>query len=201
MYTFCLSLYRHTHKHTIRAYTYVHLYVCTKTLYERNSFRWQKWRHRHSGIHVHSGVRGSIRSHRLRAQSYKTPPPCSPPSTHTSDSYGKSRLSSVILTHWLWNRRRGSRAQPSEEWRSHGGYDKTWLEPIRLKMVEDLTSSKPWTSLYAHCNTLAYMLNDTPTSAMTVPRLTIKGQKLGGDPIPGNRHPFPWNSWNNPPTR
>ena len=32
------------------------------------------------------------------------------------------------------------------------------------------------------------MLNDTLTRAMTVPRLTIKGQKVGGDPIPGNLH-------------
>ena len=34
------------------------------------------------------------------------------------------------------------------------------------------------------------MLNDTPTRAMTVLRLTIKGQKVGGGPIPGNLHPF-----------
>ena len=35
------------------------------------------------------------------------------------------------------------------------------------------------------------MLNDTLTGAMTVPRLTIKGQKMGSDPIPGNPCPFP----------
>ena len=36
-----------------------------------------------------------------------------------------------------------------------------------------------------------HMLNDTPTSTMTVPRLTIKGQKGGSGPIPGNPRPFP----------
>ena len=35
------------------------------------------------------------------------------------------------------------------------------------------------------------MLHDLSTGAMTVPRPTIKGQKVGGDPIPGNLHPFP----------
>ena len=35
------------------------------------------------------------------------------------------------------------------------------------------------------------MLNDTTTGAMTVQRLTIVGQKVGGGPIPGNFHPFP----------
>ena len=35
------------------------------------------------------------------------------------------------------------------------------------------------------------MLNDIPTNAMTVPRLTIKGQKVGSGPIPGNPHSFP----------
>ena len=35
------------------------------------------------------------------------------------------------------------------------------------------------------------MLSDTPTSAMTVLRLTIKGQKVGSGPIPGNLCPFP----------
>ena len=34
-------------------------------------------------------------------------------------------------------------------------------------------------------------LNDMPTGAMTVPRPTIKGQKVGSGPIPGNPHPFP----------
>ena len=35
------------------------------------------------------------------------------------------------------------------------------------------------------------MLNDTPTGAITVLRPTIKGQKVGSDPIPRNLHPFP----------
>ena len=30
------------------------------------------------------------------------------------------------------------------------GYDKNWLEPTRPKMLEDLISSSPWISLYAH---------------------------------------------------
>ena len=35
------------------------------------------------------------------------------------------------------------------------------------------------------------MINDTATDAMKVPRPTLKGQKVGGDPIPANSHPFP----------
>ena len=45
-----------------------------------------------------------------------------------------------------------------------------------------------------------YQLNDTPTSAMTVLRPTIKGPKVDSDPVPGHLCPFPPNSWNNPPT-
>ena len=30
-----------------------------------------------------------------------------------------------------------------------------WLEPTRTKMAEDLTSTRPWASLYTHCNTSA----------------------------------------------
>ena len=36
------------------------------------------------------------------------------------------------------------------------GHDKDWLEPNGSKMVEDLTSSRPQTSLCAPCNTLAF---------------------------------------------
>ena len=36
-----------------------------------------------------------------------------------------------------------------------------------------------------------HQLNDTPTSAMTVLRPTIKGQKVGGGPIPRNPQPLP----------
>jgi len=35
------------------------------------------------------------------------------------------------------------------------------------------------------------MLNGTPTGAMTIVRLTIKGQKVGGSPILGTVCPFP----------
>lgn len=41
-------------------------------------------------------------------------------------------------------------------------------------------------SLYA----VSQLLNDTPAGAMVLPRLTIKGQKVGGGPIPGNPHPL-----------
>ena len=34
------------------------------------------------------------------------------------------------------------------------------------------------------------MLNNTPSGAKIVLRLTIQGQKMGGDPISGNPHPF-----------
>ena len=35
------------------------------------------------------------------------------------------------------------------------------------------------------------MLSDTPTSAMTILRPIINGQKVGRGPVPGNPHPFP----------
>ena len=35
------------------------------------------------------------------------------------------------------------------------------------------------------------MLNNTPTGATTVSRPTVKGQKVGGGPIPGKPRPFP----------
>ena len=56
------------------------------------------------------------------------------------------------------------------------GHDKNWLEPARSKMADKLTSSRPRAS------------NDTPR---TVQRLTIKGQKVGDGPVPGNLHPLP----------
>ena len=42
------------------------------------------------------------------------------------------------------------------------------------------------------------MLNDTLPRAMTVLGLTIKGEKVGDDPISGNLLPFHPNNWNNP---
>ena len=36
-----------------------------------------------------------------------------------------------------------------------------------------------------------HTLKDTPTGTMTVLRSTIKGQKVGDGPFPGNLHPFP----------
>ena len=35
------------------------------------------------------------------------------------------------------------------------------------------------------------MLNDIPTGAMKIPKLTIKDQKVGSGPTPGNPCPFP----------
>ena len=37
-------------------------------------------------------------------------------------------------------------------WHSH----RIWQKLVRTKMAEDLTSSRPWASLYAHYNALAY---------------------------------------------
>ena len=34
------------------------------------------------------------------------------------------------------------------------------------------------------------MLSGTPKGAMTVPRLTTEGQKVGGGPVPGDPCPF-----------
>ena len=54
-------------------------------------------------------------------------------------------------------------------------------------MMEDSTSSRPWASLYAHCNTLAKWHTHEHHDIL---RPTINGQKVGNGSIPGNPHPF-----------
>ena len=56
-------------------------------------------------------------------------------------------------------------------------------------MADQLASASSCASVYTHCN--ASELNDTPTGAMIVTKLTTKGQQVGGGPVPGNPHPFP----------
>ena len=56
--------------------------------------------------------------------------------------------------------------------------------------------AEDWTSLdlephYTFVAIHQHMLSDTPTGTITVLRLTIKGQRVGGGPIPGNPRPFP----------
>ena len=58
----------------------------------------------------------------------------------------------------------------------------------RSKIVEDLTFSRTWASFTLIV--IHQRLNDTPTGTMVVPRLLIKGQKVGSRPIPGNLCPF-----------
>ena len=57
-------------------------------------------------------------------------------------------------------------------------------------MANNLTSSGSWASLDTHCvnyHKQCYTL----TSAMTVPSMTGKDQKVADGPIPVNSHPFP----------
>ena len=42
-----------------------------------------------------------------------------------------------------------------------------------------------------HMLVVTHQLNDTPTGAMTAPRLTIKNREVGGGPILGNPLRFP----------
>ena len=42
------------------------------------------------------------------------------------------------------------------------GYGINWSEPNRSEIADKLTSSRPWTSSYTHCNTLAYAKWYTP---------------------------------------
>lgn len=93
----------------------------------------------------------------------------------------------VFLSEWgsWWSWREGCRAQLLKEWHSCWGYNINLLEPI---MAEDLTSSKPWASFYARCNIVTIRWHTH--RCHTVPRLTTKGQKVGGGPIPENLHPF-----------
>ena len=64
-------------------------------------------------------------------------------------------------------------------------------------MMDDLTCSRSWASLYAHCNILA-LTSDTPTSAMTV---AADHQRLNSRQWPSSWKSLPLsqNSWNNPP--
>ena len=55
-------------------------------------------------------------------------------------------------------------------------------------MVEDLTFRRPLASTPDHCNKTA---KRRTKDAMAAPRPTIKGQEVGGGPIPGNPHSFP----------
>ena len=91
-------------------------------------------------------------------------------------------------------------AQPWKEWHGHCRW--TWhklVEATKSKTAGNVTSGRPQASVYTHCNTSAYAKWHTH-GAMPVPRLTIKGQEVGGDPMPGTPPPFPPNSWNNLPT-
>ena len=54
-------------------------------------------------------------------------------------------------------------------------------------MMENSTSSRPWASLCAHCNTLAKWHTHEHHDIL---RPTINGQKVGNGSIPGNPHPF-----------
>jgi len=58
----------------------------------------------------------------------------------------------------------------------------------RSKMAEDLMFIRAWASFIL--TVIHQHLNDTPTGTMVVPRVTIKGQKVGSGPIPGNLCPF-----------
>ena len=95
------------------------------------------------------------------------------------------------LKHWLrnWDRREEGRAQQLKEWQSLWGQNKNWLEPTRHKMAEELTSSRPWTSLYTHCNTLAYAKWHTH-QRHDRSEADHKRPKSGWCPIPGNPRPF-----------
>ena len=54
-------------------------------------------------------------------------------------------------------RQERGRAQPLKEWHSCWGYNINWLELIRPKVADDSsTFNRTWSSLYAHCNILAY---------------------------------------------
>ena len=53
----------------------------------------------------------------------------------------------------------------------------------RSKMAEDLMFIRAWASFIL--TVIHQHLNDTPTGTMVVPRVTIKGQKVGSGPIPG----------------
>ena len=58
------------------------------------------------------------------------------------------------------------------------------LTQLSCIIGESLPSEPAGKIMYYH------KLNDTPTGALTVPRLIIKGQKVGGGPVPGNLHSF-----------
>ena len=71
------------------------------------------------------------------------------------------------------------------------------VRTTRPKMTEDLTSSRPWSSLYAHCNTSAkwhtHGHHDSSES-------DHKRSKSGQWPNSWKSLPLLQNSWKNPPT-
>ena len=98
-----------------------------------------------------------------------------------------------------WNRREGGRAQPLKEWQSPWGYNINCLVPARSKMVEESTSSGPSTSLYAHCNILAYAKWHTH-QCHDNSKADHKRPKSGQWTNSWKSPLLPQNTWNNPPT-
>ena len=87
-----------------------------------------------------------------------------------------------------WDRRGSSRTQVLDKWRGGPvlGSNKDWLEPAETKVASRTVGSLTFSSSYLYCNTTV-----TPLYATTVPRGTIKGQKVGSGPNPGKSPPFP----------
>ena len=69
-------------------------------------------------------------------------------------------------------------------------------EPNWPKMAKDSTSSRPWASLYAHYNTLAYAKWHTQQHHDS----SKANHKSGHLPNSWKSPPLPQNSWDNPPT-
>ena len=95
-----------------------------------------------------------------------------------------------------WDRREGCRVQLLKEWFGHWGYDLNWLEPTRIKMEEDSTSSGPWASLHTHWNVLAKWHTHRRHDSSEADH---KRPKSGQWPKALKSPPLPPNSWTNPP--
>ena len=105
-------------------------------------------------------------------------------------SFGKQRFTELSsnVDMFYHNRRKASRAQPLKERHSHWEHDKNLLKPTRSKVAKDSTSSRPWASLYTHCNTLAPK-GHTHRQPRQLPGPPEKTKKWPVEPVPGNLHP------------
>lgn len=116
-----------------------------------------------------------------------------------SSSYASNGCMSLYINYTSIHMKEEKRFCHLEIGRKRAGHNreksnKAQLWKIQQKLVKKRLGPRWWdiwtgASLKAHCNTLA--------AKWHAHRLTIKGQKVGSGPSPGNPNFLPQNSWDN----